>query len=139
MLQKGELLKRNNNVTGFVATYEDGTKIIEKENYFSKKLNKKCATNWAEIDKSKIASLQIYWRGELMETIQKSPSDTHTNELEANDWFFSHKGYMDMASRSVKIISRNIGFIENNILHITSIMEDTGEIIRSTRAIPLKG
>lgn len=139
MLQKGELLKRNNNVTGFVVTYEDGTKIIEKENYFSKKLNKKCATNWAEIDKSKIASLQIYWRGELMETIQKSPSDTHTNELEANDWFFSHKGYMDMASRSVKIISRNIGFIENNILHITSIMEDTGEIIRSTRAIPLKG
>jgi hypothetical protein len=139
MLQKGELLKRNNNVTGFVVTYEDGTKIIEKENYFSKKLNKKCATNWAEIDKSKIASLQIYWRGELMETIQKSPSDTHTNQLEANDWFFSHKGYMDMASRSVKIISRNIGFIENNILHITSIMEDTGEIIRSTRAIPLKG
>lgn len=139
MLQKGELLKRDKDITGFVVTYEDGTRIVEKENYFSKRLDKKCATNWAEIDKSKIASLQLYWRGELMETIQKSPSETHSNELEAKDWFFSHKGYMDMASRSVKIISRNIGYTENNIIHITSVMEDTGEILRSTRVVPLKG
>lgn len=139
MLQKGDLLKRDKDITGFVVIYVDGTKIVEKENYFSRKLNKKCATNWAEIDKSKIASLQLYWRGELKETIQKSPSDTHSNELEAIDWFFSHKGYMDMASRSVKIISRNIGYIQDNIIHITSVMEETGELLRSIRAVPSKG
>lgn len=139
MLQKGDLLKRDKDITGFVVIYVDGTKIVEKENYFSRKLNKKCATNWAEIDKSKIASLQLYWRGELKETIQKSPSDTHSNELEARDWFFSHKGYMDMASRSVKIISRNIGYIQDNIIHITSVMEETGELLRSIRAVPSKG
>lgn len=139
MLQKGDLLKRDKDITGFVVIYVDGTKIVEKENYFSRKLNKKCATNWAEIDKSKIASLQLYWRGELKETIQKTPSDTHSNELEAIDWFFSHKGYMDMASRSVKIISRNIGYIQDNIIHITSVMEETGELLRSIRAVPSKG
>lgn len=139
MLQKGDLLKRDKDITGFVVIYADGTKIVEKENYFSRKLNKKCATNWAEIDKSKIASLQLYWRGELKETIQKTPSDTHSNELEAIDWFFSHKGYMDMASRSVKIISRNIGYIQDNIIHITSVMEETGELLRSIRAVPSKG
>lgn len=138
MLQKGELPRRDPNNTGFVVIYGDGSKIYEKENYFSKKLNKKCATNWAEIDKSKISSLQIYWRGELKETIQKAPSDTHAKELGANDWFFSHKGYMDMATRKVKVISRNIGFIENNILYIISVMEETGEVLRSTRAVPLK-
>jgi hypothetical protein len=129
-----ELLRHSESFTGFIVKYDNGNKIYEKENYFSKKLNKKCATNWAEIDKSKISSLEIHWRGTCMATIYKVSSDTHSNILEAKDWFFSHRGYLDMGTRKIIIIARNIGYIENNILHITSVVEDTGEILRTVRA-----
>jgi hypothetical protein len=135
---KEDLLKRTEPFTGFVIIYCNGNKIYEKENYFSKKLNKKCATNWAEIDKNKIASLELHWRGDCKATISKVPSDNHSNMIEANDWFFSHRGYLNMGTRKVVIIARNIGYIENNILHITSVVEETGEILRITRAATTK-
>lgn len=133
---KGVPSQRDKDFTGFVVTYADGTRIFEKENYVSKKLNRSCATNWAEIDKSKIAYLQLYWKGELKETIQKSPDDTHSKELTAKDWFFSHRGYLDMGTRKVIIISRNIGYIEEGIIKITSIFEKNGEKSLSVRAAP---
>jgi len=120
--------------TGFVVTYLDGKKVLQKENYFSKKLNKKCATNWSEIDKSKITSLELFWKGESKVKIDQCPSSTHKETLTAKDWFFSHRGYLDMGTQKIKIISRNIGYIEDNILYITTVQEDTGEIHRSTRA-----
>lgn len=134
MPPKGILPRRDKSFTGFVVIYDNGSKIYEKENYFSKILNKKCATNWGEIDKSKISSLELHWRGECKASITKAPSDIHKNELSAKDWFFSHRGYLDMGTRKIRVISRNIGYIEDNILHITSIVEETGEILRSVRA-----
>jgi len=131
---KEELLKRKESFTGFVIIYDDGSKIYEKENYFSKKLNKKCATNWAEIDKSKISSLELHWKGACKALINKIPTNDPVKKLEAKDWFFSHRGYQDMGTRKIKVISRNIGYINDNILYITSVLEDTGEITRSIRA-----
>jgi hypothetical protein len=128
--------KDGKDFTGFVVTYDNGNKIYEIEDYFSKKLNKKCATNWAEVDKSKITLLQLYWKGVLKETIHKTPDDIHKNELIAKNWFFSQKGYLDMGTRKIVVIARNIGYIEGDILHITSIIELTGEINRSVRGIP---
>ena len=138
MPPKGHLPKRDKFFTGFLITYESGSKIYEKENYFSKKLNKKCATNWAEIDKSKISSLELLWNGESKAIIHKKASDVHTKDLGASDWYFSHKAYLNMGDRKVVIISRNIGYIEDNILHITSVQEKTGEISMSVRAAPEK-
>jgi hypothetical protein len=138
MLRREDLLKHNEPLTGFVVIYDKGNKIYEKENYFSKRLNKKCATNWAEIDKNKISSLELHWRGDCKATIYKVSSDTHSNILEAKDWFFSHRGYLNMGTRKIVIITRNIGYIENNILHITSVVEETGEILRTTRAATTK-
>lgn len=129
-----ELLKRKESFTGFVITYSDGSKVYEKENYFSKRLNKKCATNWAEIDKSRISSLELFWNGTSKAIVHKVNTDDPEIKLEAKDWFFSHRGYLDMGTRKIKVISRNIGYIKDNILYITSIAEDTGEITRSIRA-----
>lgn len=133
-----ELQKGNSPFTGFVVTYATGEKVYEKENYFSKKLNKKCATNWAEIDKSRVSSIELLWNGESKVKLNKAPDDIHKRELTAKDWFFSHKGYLDMGTKKIKLLARNIGYIEDSILHITSVAEDTGEIFRSVRAAPAK-
>lgn len=132
---KEKLPKREKIFTGFVVTYDNGNHVYEKENYFSKKLNKKCATNWAEIDKSQISSIELFWKGKSKAIISKVPSDIHEKELKAKDWFFSHKGYLEMTPQKVVIISRNIGYIEDNILYITSILEQTGEIQKSIRTV----
>jgi hypothetical protein len=133
---KGPLQKDSDTFTGFIVTYHNGSTIFEKLDYFSKKLNKKCATNWAEIDKGKISSIELLWKGDRKAIISKSPSDIHKYELNAGDWFFSHKGYLDMGTRKIVIISRNIGYIEDNILYIISVMENSGEVLRSIRAVP---
>jgi len=127
------LLGRPDIFTGFIVIYDNGARVYEKENYFSKKLNKKCATNWAEIDKSKISSIELHWKGELKAFIDKAPSDSHKNELNANDWFFSHRGYLDMGTRKVNVIARNIGFIEDGMVHIITVIETSGETSRSVR------
>lgn len=134
MPPKGHLPKRNDSFTGFLITYSNGSKIFEKENYFSKRLNKKCATNWGEVDKSQISSIELLWRGESKARIDKAPSDLHDKELTAKDWFFSQRAYFDMVNRKTILISRNIGYIEDNIIHIISVVEDSGEVIRSIRA-----
>lgn len=133
---KGQLQKDSDPFTGFLITYDNGSTIFEKLDYFSKKLKKKCATNWAEIDKSKISSMELLWKGCRKAIITKVPSEIHKHELTARDWFFSHKGYLDMGTRKIVIISRNIGYIEDNILYIISVMENSGEVIRSVRAVP---
>jgi len=130
---RGELFGKSDTFTGFVVTYDNGAKIYQKENYFSKKLNKKCATNWSEIDKSKISSIELYWKGESKARIDKAPSNFHKKELTAKDWFFSHRGYLDMGTRKIIVIARNIGFIEDNILHLITVIEHSGEISRSVR------
>lgn len=134
MLQKGELQKDKQIFSkGFVATYTTGNKVFEKNDYFSRKLNKKCATNWAEIEKDKLVSLELYWDSKSIIKIDKAPSEMHKFELTPKDWFFSHKGYLDMGTQKVNIISRNIGYIENGILNVFSVMEGSGELIISTR------
>jgi hypothetical protein len=134
MHPKEKFLRDHNNFTGFVVTYNNGKKIYQKENYYSKNLNKRCNTNWAEIEKDKIEILELFWKGESKAKISKAPSEMHEDELSENDWFFSHNGYIDMGTRKIKVISRNIGYKIDKILHIISVIEDSGEIIRKVRA-----
>ena len=129
MLQKEKL----NNFTGFVANYSNGAKVYEREDYFSKKLKKNCATNWVEIDKDKLSSLELVWKGVTKVKIDKAPCSVHKDLLRAEDWFFSQNGYMDMGTRKIVVLSRNIGFIEGNHIYITSVFEETGDIRKSIR------
>ena len=112
---------------------EARVKVLEEENFFSIKLNKKCSSNWSEIDKSTINSLELFWCGTPKVKIERSSSSTHKYDLTAKDWFFSQKGCIDMGTQEVKIISRNIGYKEEGLLHIFSILEGTGELILSSR------
>lgn len=125
------------NFTGFVAHYSNGRTVFEKENYFSKKLSKKCATNWAEIDKEKLVRLELMWKGKIKAAISRTPDgDPHrSKEIGSGDWFFSQKGYFDLATHKVVVISRNIGYVDGNIAHITSVVEETGVVQFYTRAI----
>lgn len=129
--------KENKNFTGFIAYYEDGRAIKEKENFFSKKLKKQCATSWAEINKKKLKTMTLYWKGQLKASIERDPQDkgapyTHLNP---DQWFFSQSGYLDLSTRKVAVVSRNIGYILNGIIHITSVNEQNGIVRIHSRGV----
>lgn len=120
--------KENDNFSGFIAVYQNGKEVREKENYFSKKLDKKCATNWSEINKDKLVALRILWHGQEKMVIDKYPKNKEARykELEPGDWFFSQSGIFDLSTHSIKVISRNIGFKKDGMYTIYSVEEDTG-------------
>ena len=122
--------KENSNFTGFKATYQDGSTIVEKENFFSKKLGKKCMTNWAEIDKENLKRIELYWKGIPTAAIDKAD---YPNLL-ASDWYFFHTGFMDISDRKIKTQSRCIGYKEDGIVTIFSIDEGSGVLKVTTRA-----
>ena len=121
----------NRNFTGFIATYEDGSTVEQKENFFSKKQNKKCKTNWLDIDKGKLVKLELFWKGVPSASISK---EDHPY-ISPDDWFFSHTGYMDIHSRNIKVLDRNIGFKKDGILTVFSVHEDNGFVKVDTRAV----
>jgi hypothetical protein len=131
-LKEGKENKKN--FTGFEVIYKNGKKIYEKNNYYSRKLKKKCATNWREIEKEKIKSLRLYWNGEIKVQIDKENNELH-KEIKSENWYFSHTGYFDTSINKIKIISRNIGYKEDNLLYLFKVMEDTGEVIFKTEII----
>jgi len=124
-------LRNRSPFTGFVAYYDDGKVVKERENFFSKKLDKKCATSWAEIDKNKLVRLEIVWHDQVKGHILKQPSADSFNEsytLSPQDWFFSQKGYYDLNTRVIRVIARNIGYIENGIANVLSVVEESGVV-----------
>ena len=124
-------LKSRKPFTGFVAYYDDGKVVKERENFFSIKLNKKCATSWAEIDKDKLVRLDLVWNDQPKGSILKNPSEDSFNKshvLSPQDWFFSQKGYYDLNTRVIRVVARNIGYIEDGIVNILSVVEDSGVV-----------
>jgi hypothetical protein len=122
--------------TGFVAHFSNGKSVKEREFFFSKKLNKNLATNWAELDKNLLIRLDLIWNDQLKAQIDKVPTPSSFNKgkaLSPGDWFFSQKGYLDMGTRKIKVISRNIGYIEDGILNIISVQEETGALQMTRR------
>jgi len=119
-----------NNFTGFLATYLNGSTIKQKENFYSKKRDKKSKTNWLGVDKEKLVKLELYWKGVPIASIDK---EEHPN-INPEDWYFTHTGYMDINNRDIKILSRNIGFKKDGLLTIFSVSEKEGILKVSTRA-----
>jgi hypothetical protein len=122
-------LKEHNAFTGFIAYYKDGRSVQEKENYFSKKLKKICATNWAEIDKEKLVALELLWRGQSIIKINK----TDCPGMTPNDWFFTQSAIFEMKNRKLTILSRNIGYKKGNTTQIYSVEESSGRLISHVR------
>lgn len=122
-------LKEYTKFTGFLAYYSDDLIVKEKENYFSKKLNKNCATNWAEIDKTRLVALELLWRGQSKIKIDKKEYPF----IKPEDWFFTHSGMYNMKNRNITVISRNIGFKKDNITQVYSVDEETGILRTSIR------
>jgi len=114
--------------TGFIAYYDDGRKLREKENYTDSN-GKNHATNWFEIKKDKLVALELLWRGESKISIAKDEYPF----IKADDWFFSQLGYQDMSNREIKVIARNIGYVKDGILQIFTVDEDNGNLRISTR------
>jgi len=117
--------------TGFLATYDDGTQILERECYHSERLRRPMATSWPEIDRERLRRLDLYWHGSKKATVSK---DDHPH-LGADGWFFSQTGYMDMKKRAVSVIGRNIGFRgKDGLLYVTTVREFDGRVKGSVRA-----
>jgi hypothetical protein len=131
-------LKNPKPFSGFVAYYDDGTIIKEREDFFSKKLTKKCSTNWAEIDRERLVKLELLWNDESKGFISKIPSENSFNNCTINpqDWFFSQKGYFDLGGKKIIVVARNIGYVNSGILHIFSVVELTGFVQVSHRQAP---
>lgn len=124
-----EKLKSRRPYTGFIAYYGENKVIKEREDFFSKKLDKKCATNWAEIDKEKLTKLELIWNDQPKGFISKTPvknSFNTSHTLSPQNWFFSQKGYYDLGNRNIIVVARNIGYIENGIINILSVVEQSG-------------
>jgi len=117
--------------SGFVAIYDDGTRVLERENYHSEKLRKKMATNWLEIDRARLASLELYWRGQMMSSIGKADHP----DISPPDWFFSHTGCLDVSTHSIRVVARNIGYKDGSgLTNIISVNEVDGTMKGYARA-----
>lgn len=116
--------------TGFIAYYKDKA-IKEKENFFSSKLNRKCATSWAEIDKEKLTALELVWKDtpKIKITLEDYP------HIKPSDWFFSQYGYFDLNKRTTIVVARNIGYDKDNLRIVYSMNEETGIIKVEHRSI----
>lgn len=111
--------------------YKDGTVVPERENYHSERLRRKMATNWLEVDKASIERLEIHWRGSKMASIKKADHP----DITPSDWFFSHTGCLDMATHSVRVVARNIGYKDRSgLTNVISIRESDGTMRGYTRA-----
>lgn len=123
------LRKNKKPFSGFIAYYSNGKVVHERENYFSRLRNKKCATNWGEIDKGALIKLELYWKDELKGFITKESLSNSFNPspiTSPNNWFFSQKGYFDLGSRNIIVVSRNIGYIADGVARVLSVLEDSG-------------
>jgi hypothetical protein len=123
------MCQKENKFTGFVAYYSAKKAVLEKENYLDKKTGQKKATNWSEIDKSKLNALELLWRGESKIKIDKKDHP----HIGPDDWFFTHTAYFDMAKQRITIVGRNIGYRKNGILQVYTVVEDTGILKSSVR------
>jgi hypothetical protein len=117
------------NLTGFLAKYKDGTTLEQKTFYFDEALNKECATNWHDVDKSKLSSLELFWKGSYKISVDLADNP----EMLPEDWFFSCTGTADISGSNPKIIARNIGFRKNGVLLVFTVDEETGNLHSSTR------
>lgn len=115
--------------TGFIAHYGPKKKILEKENYFSKKLGHNKATNWSEIDKDKMTALELIWHDKSKIKIDKKEYP----HIKPDDWFFSQHATFDMESQSIVVVSRNIGYKKGDIIQIYTVEEETGILKTSVR------
>lgn len=107
---------------GLVVYYEDGTYLLEKNHYFCPRQNKNLATNWSEIPKSNIESLELRWEGSPVIKLEAI-------DIEGSyEWLFSHTGCVDMSTGSTKprVLSRNIGYIQDGVKKIYRVDEKTG-------------
>jgi len=106
-----------------IVHYEDGSEILEKNNFWSTKQNKRLATNWSEIPRKGISSLELFWKGISSIEIKKS-------EVQPEEWFFSHTGMIDLSTGSDQpvTLSRNIGFIKDGVKNIYRVSEETGSV-----------
>lgn len=121
--------QKGNKFTGFIATYSNGKKVRQKEDYISRKLKKKMATNWAEIDKYKLQSLELVWNGESKIKIDKKEYP----HIKPDDWFFSHTAIFDMDKQKIVIVGRNIGYKKDDIIQVYTIIEENGILKSSIR------
>jgi hypothetical protein len=131
-------LKDRRPFTGFVAYYNDGKIIKERENFDSKVLSKKCATNWAEIDREKLIKLELVWENQPKGFITRAPTENSFNTsytLNPQDWFFSQKGYYDLGDRHVVVVARNIGYVTDGIINILSVVEKSGVVHMYRRTV----
>jgi len=130
-IPSGENISIPDSFSGFVATYEDGVSVLEREGYHSEKTRRLMATSWPEVDTEKLASVTIYWNGQKKHTVSKSDHP----HMKPQDWFFSQTGYMDIKRHTVLVVARNLGYRGNdNLLHIVSIQEEDGSLKGIVRA-----
>lgn len=123
------MLPKGNNFTGFIAHYGDKKTVHQKENYIDKKTGQKKATNWSEIDKTKLTALELVWRGESKIKIDKRDYP----HIGPDDWFFTHTANFDMAKQRVAVVGRNIGYKKDGVLQVYTVVEETGILKSSIR------
>lgn len=119
-----------NKFTGFIAYYNNGKFVREKENYLSQTLHKTCATNWAEIDKEQLIALELHWNGQSIVRVDKA----NNPDITSNDWFFTQSAIFDMTNKKLVVLDRNIGYTKKDgTTQVYSVNEATGRLVSYVR------
>jgi hypothetical protein len=114
--------------TGFVVTYEDGTQVFERDYYKDNKGQRK-ATNWSEIDQTKIDTIELYWMGDSKVSLTRK-------EIDMEEWYFTCSGVADVANPDrPKVIARNIGYKSKGLLYLFTVEESSGTVKTHTRLV----
>jgi hypothetical protein len=124
--------KEDEKFTGFVAYYDNGNTVKERNNYLCAKTSNVKSTNWSEIDKERLVALELFWNGESKIKIDK----IRYPDLKPSDWYFSHLGSLDMNSHKTIVVSRNIGFIKDELLTVFCVQEQSGVVKIDNRPKP---
>lgn len=95
----------------------------EKNNFWSERHQKVSATNWLDIDKDRIKTLQLFWKGKVRVSLCKE-------DCSPEKWWFSHTGSLQTSGDSrVVIVSRNIGYIREGRRYIYRVLEESGALM----------
>jgi hypothetical protein len=104
--------------------------ITEQNNFFDETLKRTCATNWHQVDKENLKTLELWWHDERKAIVEDKPKEF--------EWVFFHTGSMASSDPGPVIISRTVGYKKpskaphaGEDIHYFTVDEITGEFTYS--------
>ena len=104
--------------------------ITEQDNFFDESLQRNCATNWHQVEKTKLKILELWWHDKRKAVVNEKSEEA--------EWVFFHTGSISSADPVPVVVSRTIGYKQpskkshaGEDVHYFTVEETTGEFTYS--------